>query len=204
MILLGICTVPKLRQWKNHTKLMIEIFSCWLEFSIIGVVRFSFALPYLFLSIIFGWVSKENLFFGCSSNVNISLIHPFRDAFLKMIEEEVGHEVLNQQTLRKFAQKINFNLRLSEIVRQTSCTSNLVVMTLPVPKKDNVPTALYLSLLDFITRDMPPFFLVRGNQDSVLTFYSWRYTLVVYRLQNLFSGKCNEFNICYVFFKKMF
>ena len=115
---------------------------------------------------------EENLFFGCSSNVNISLIHPFRDAFLKMIEEEVGHEVLNQQTLRKFAQKINFNLRLSEIVRQTSCTSNLVVMTLPVPKKDNVPTALYLSLLDFITRDMPPFFLVRGNQDSVLTFYS--------------------------------
>ena len=89
-----------------------------------------------------------------------------------MIEEEVGHEVLNQQTLRKFAQKINFNLRLSEIVRQTSCTSNLVVMPLPVPKKDNVPTALYLSLLDFITRDMPPFFLVRGNQDSVLTFYS--------------------------------
>ena len=115
---------------------------------------------------------EENLFFGCSSNFNISLIHPFRDAFLKMIEEEVGHEVLNQQTLRKFAQKINFNLRLSEIVRQTSCTSNLVVMTLPVPKKDNVPTALYLSLLDFITRDMPPFFLVRGNQDSVLTFYS--------------------------------
>lgn len=142
-----------------------------------GCVIF-FALPYLFLSIIFGWVSKENLFFGCSSNVNISLIHPFRDAFLKMIEEEVGHEVLNQQTLRKFAQKINFNLRLSEIVRQTSCTSNLVVMTLPVPKKDNVPTALYLSLLDFITRDMPPFFLVRGNQDSVLTFYSWRYKYI--------------------------
>ena len=141
------------------------------------VIFFCIALK-LFLSIIFGWVSKENLFFGCSSNVNISLIHPFRDAFLKMIEEEVGHEVLNQQTLRKFAQKINFNLRLSEIVRQTSCTSNLVVMTLPVPKKDNVPTALYLSLLDFITRDMPPFFLVRGNQDSVLTFYSWRYKYI--------------------------
>ena len=114
--------------------------------------------------------SRKSIF-SSSSNVNISN-DPFRDAFLKMIEEEVGHEVLNQQTLRKFAQKINFNLRLSEIVRQTSCTSNLVVMTLPVPKKDNVPTALYLSLLDFITRDMSPFFLVRGNQDSVLTFYS--------------------------------
>ena len=172
MILLGIFTVPKLRQWKNHTKLMTEISSCWLEFSIIEVVWFFLhCLIYFFL---LSLDLEENLFFGCSSNVNISLIHPFRDAFLKMIEEEVGHEVLNQQTLRKFAQKINFNLRLSEIVRQTSCTSNLVVMTLPVPKRDNVPTALYLSLLDFITRDMPPFFLVRGNQDSVLTFYSWK------------------------------
>ena len=89
-----------------------------------------------------------------------------------MIEEEVGHDVLDQQTLRKFAEKTNFNLRLSEIVRQTSCISNLIVMTLPVPKKDNLPSALYMSLLDFMTRDMPPFLLVRGNQESVLTFYS--------------------------------
>ena len=78
----------------------------------------------------------------------------------------------DQQTLRKFAEKTNFNLRLSEIVRQTSCISNLIVMTLPVPKKDNLPSALYMSLLDFMTRDMPPFLLVRGNQESVLTFYS--------------------------------
>ena len=95
-----------------------------------------------------------------------------RDAFLKMIEEEVGHDVLDQQTLRKFAQKTNFNLRLSEIVRQTSCIANLVVMTLPVPKKDNLPSSLYMALLDFMTRDMPPFLMVRGNQESVLTFYS--------------------------------
>ena len=90
-----------------------------------------------------------------------------------MIEEEVGHDVLDQQTLRKFAQKTNFNLRLSEIVRQTSCIANLVVMTLPVPKKDNLPSSLYMALLDFMTRDMPPFLMVRGNQESVLTFYSW-------------------------------
>ena len=89
-----------------------------------------------------------------------------------MIEEEVGHDVLDQQTLRKFAQKTNFNLRLSEIVRQTSCIANLVVMTLPVPKKDNLPPSLYMALLDFMTRDMPPFLMVRGNQESVLTFYS--------------------------------
>ena len=43
---------------------------------------------------------------------------------------------------------------------------------MPIPKKVLCSAGLYMCWLDTLTRDMPPIFLVRGNQDSVLTFYS--------------------------------
>jgi hypothetical protein len=45
-------------------------------------------------------------------------------------------------------------------------------MTLPLPKKGSLPPLLYMAWLDFVTQNLPPFLLIRGNQDSVLTFYS--------------------------------
>lgn len=61
-------------------------------------------------------------------------------------------------------------------------------MTLPVVRKGQVekklekegtylsyfqvPPLLYMAWLDVLTRDMPPALMVRGNQESVLTFYS--------------------------------
>ena len=95
-----------------------------------------------------------------------------REGFLRMIEEEIGKDKVDEAMLKIHAKKINFNLRIAEIVRQMSCNSNLVVMTLPVPKKEYLPPALYMSILEYTTRDMPPFLYVRGNQESVLTFYS--------------------------------
>jgi len=41
-----------------------------------------------------------------------------------------------------------------------------------MPRKNVVSAALYMAWLETLTRDMPPFLLVRGNQTSVLTFYS--------------------------------
>ena len=67
--------------------------------------------------------------------------------------------------------KTNFYLRIAEIVRENSVSSSLVVMTLPLPKR-GVPHSLYMAWLDFTTKNMPPFLFVRGNQESVLTFYS--------------------------------
>jgi len=68
--------------------------------------------------------------------------------------------------------KTNRHLRLRELLLQHSHEANLVVMTLPIPRKNIVSAPLYLAWLELLTRDMPPILLVRGNQTSVLTFYS--------------------------------
>ncbi len=67
--------------------------------------------------------------------------------------------------------KTLFHLRIAEIARENSSGSALVAMTLPLPV-GSVPCALYMAWLDFVARNMPPFLFVRGNQESVLTFYS--------------------------------
>jgi len=69
-------------------------------------------------------------------------------------------------------EKTNRNLRLAELLREHSTESEMVIMTLPMPRKGATPPKLYMSWLEVVTRKMPPFLLVRGNQTSVLTFYS--------------------------------
>ena len=48
----------------------------------------------------------------------------------------------------------------------------MIMMTLPMPKRGHTSTALYTAWLDMMTKGMPPTLLIRGNQQSVLTFYS--------------------------------
>ncbi|XP_074110335.1 sodium chloride cotransporter 69 [Cotesia typhae] len=69
-------------------------------------------------------------------------------------------------------EKTNRHLRLRELLIENSMDSNLIVMTLPMPRKGAVSAPLYMAWLETLTRDMPPFLLVRGNHTSVLTFYS--------------------------------
>ncbi|CAN7942899.1 unnamed protein product, partial [Ixodes hexagonus] len=64
------------------------------------------------------------------------------------------------------------NLRLHELLREHSTNASLVVMTLPMPRKGTCTAPMYMAWLEMLTKDMPPFLLVRGNQTSVLTFYS--------------------------------
>ena len=64
------------------------------------------------------------------------------------------------------------HLRLAEMLRQNSANSELIVLTLPMPKRGHTSSALYTAWLDMMTRGLPPTLLLRGNQQSVLTFYS--------------------------------
>lgn len=41
-----------------------------------------------------------------------------------------------------------------------------------MPVVGTVSAWLYMAWLETLTRQMPPFLLLRGNQSSVLTFYS--------------------------------
>lgn len=99
------------------------------------------------------------------------LISPFR---VPESEEENDHSKLGitEADLLAMKDKTNRHLRLRELVLEHSSDANLVVMTLPMPRKNVVSASLYMAWLEVLTRDMPPFLLVRGNQTSVLTFYS--------------------------------
>jgi len=79
---------------------------------------------------------------------------------------------ISEEDRQSNKEKTNRHLRLAELLREHSKESQLVVMTLPMPRKGSVRAALYMSWLEIMTRDLPPTLLIRGNQTSVLTFYS--------------------------------
>jgi solute carrier family 12 sodium/potassium/chloride transporter 2 len=69
-------------------------------------------------------------------------------------------------------ERTNRHLRVAELLREHSVRSELVVVTLPLPRRGQAAPALYLAWLEVMTRGLPPVLLTRGNQSSVLTFYS--------------------------------
>nr|CAD7394128.1 unnamed protein product [Timema cristinae] len=98
-----------------------------------------------------------------------SLIEDFKQTD----EENEGDNLgITESELLATKDKTNRHLRLRELVLENSTDANLIVMTLPMPRKNVVSASLYMAWLETLTRDMPPFLLVRGNQTSVLTFYS--------------------------------
>ncbi|XP_070070342.1 bumetanide-sensitive sodium-(potassium)-chloride cotransporter isoform X1 [Drosophila takahashii] len=86
------------------------------------------------------------------------------------LNEDDAH--ITDDDLLAVQDKTNRYLRLREYLREQSTKSDLVVMTMPMPRKNIVSAPLYMAWLESLSRDMPPFLFVRGNQTSVLTFYS--------------------------------
>lgn len=79
---------------------------------------------------------------------------------------------ITDSELMAIKEKSNRQMRLRELLLEHSQDAELVVVTLPIPRKNVISAATYLAWLELLTRDMPPVLLVRGNQTSVLTFYS--------------------------------
>ncbi|GCC19977.1 solute carrier family 12 member 2 isoform X1 [Chiloscyllium punctatum] len=106
------------------------------------------------------------------------MIEPFRlheddreqEASEKMKAEEPWRITDNE--LEIYRMKTYRQIRLNELLRENSSTANLIVMSLPVARKGAVSSALYMAWIETLSKDLPPILLVRGNHQSVLTFYS--------------------------------
>uniref|UniRef100_A0A3P9LK16 Solute carrier family 12 member 2 n=1 Tax=Oryzias latipes TaxID=8090 RepID=A0A3P9LK16_ORYLA len=79
---------------------------------------------------------------------------------------------ITDNELELYRAKTNRQIRLNELLKEHSSTANLIVISLPLARKGAVSSALYMAWLEVLSKDLPPVLLVRGNHQSVLTFYS--------------------------------
>ncbi|EDV92859.1 bumetanide-sensitive sodium-(potassium)-chloride cotransporter [Drosophila grimshawi] len=94
------------------------------------------------------------------------LIEPFR----RSAHNEFG---ITDEELFGMAEKTARQLRIHELVVMHSLDASLVVMSLPMPRKEAISAPLYMSWLEMLTSDIKcPVALARGNQTPVLTLYS--------------------------------
>ncbi|XP_017467653.1 PREDICTED: bumetanide-sensitive sodium-(potassium)-chloride cotransporter [Rhagoletis zephyria] len=78
-----------------------------------------------------------------------------------------------EEELHSLEEKTHRQLRIHELVVEHSSQATLVVMSLPMPRREAISAALYMSWLEMLTADINcPVVLARGNQTPVLTFYS--------------------------------
>lgn len=61
-------------------------------------------------------------------------------------------------------------IRVGELIRKKSKKAKFVFVTMPVPSA-NTGAREYISLLDWLSKDLPPTVLMRGANQNVLTFY---------------------------------
>ncbi|XP_066994465.2 bumetanide-sensitive sodium-(potassium)-chloride cotransporter isoform X2 [Anabrus simplex] len=99
-----------------------------------------------------------------------SLIEKFRKK--EEIDSDHSKPYITDSELIALKEKTNRHMRLRELLLQYSQNSTFVVMALPIPRKGYVSAPLYMTWLELLTKGMPPYLVVRGNQTSVLTFYS--------------------------------
>lgn len=79
--------------------------------------------------------------------------------------------LITDEELQTHRKKTYRQLLTHQLLLKHSHDATLIVVTLPVPTP-SISSCLFMTWLDLMTSDLPPCLLVRGNQTSVLTFYS--------------------------------
>ncbi|XP_041095500.1 solute carrier family 12 member 3-like [Polyodon spathula] len=80
--------------------------------------------------------------------------------------------MISDREMEQLKQKSERKIRLNEVIQENSPEAALVLVSLPVANKDCCPSALYMAWLDALSHNLRcPTLLIRGNQQSVLTFY---------------------------------
>uniref|UniRef100_A0A665T1Z0 Solute carrier family 12 member 1 n=1 Tax=Echeneis naucrates TaxID=173247 RepID=A0A665T1Z0_ECHNA len=108
------------------------------------------------------------------------MIEPFRlhegvkdTAEAEALKGEWSWKITDEE-LNTFEEKVKTHLqvRLNELLQKNSKSANLIIVSMPIARKESVSDYLYMAWLDILTKDLPPTLLIRGNHKSVLTFYS--------------------------------
>ncbi|AWP01365.1 Na-K-Cl cotransporter [Scophthalmus maximus] len=106
------------------------------------------------------------------------MIEPFRlregskdKAQAEAMQREQPWKITDEE-LNSFEEKTNLQVRLNEVLQENSKSANLIIVSMPIARKESVSDFLYMAWLDILTKDLPPTLLIRGNHKSVLTFYS--------------------------------
>nr|XP_046248623.1 solute carrier family 12 member 1 [Scatophagus argus] len=105
------------------------------------------------------------------------MIEPFRlhdskdTARAEAMRKEQPWKITDEE-LSTFEEKTNLQVRLNEVLQENSKSANLIIVSMPIARKESVSDFLYMAWLDILTKDLPPTLLIRGNHKSVLTFYS--------------------------------
>ncbi|XP_070687017.1 solute carrier family 12 member 1 [Pempheris klunzingeri] len=106
------------------------------------------------------------------------MIEPFRlhensksSAQVEAMRKEEPWKITDEE-LSTFEEKTNLQVRLNELLQEHSKSANLIIVSMPIARKESVSDFLYMAWLDTLTKDLPPTLLIRGNHKSVLTFYS--------------------------------
>uniref|UniRef100_A0A7E4VY79 Solute carrier family 12 member 9 n=1 Tax=Panagrellus redivivus TaxID=6233 RepID=A0A7E4VY79_PANRE len=79
---------------------------------------------------------------------------------------------LSSELLDKCHHRTQSILRQREYLFEHSSASNFVIITLPIASAEIVQGPLYMLWLHLLSEELPPTLFVRGNNTSVLTFYS--------------------------------
>ncbi|XP_048473108.1 solute carrier family 12 member 1 isoform X6 [Rhincodon typus] len=74
--------------------------------------------------------------------------------------------------LERFKDKTYRQVKLNELLQENSRSANIIVVSLPIARKEAVSSYLYMAWLEILSRNLPPVIMIRGNQKNVLTFYS--------------------------------
>ncbi|KAL7074989.1 hypothetical protein ACQ4LE_005539 [Meloidogyne hapla] len=113
--------------------------------------------------------------FATSSSVTVSLgdgEDEKEENKIQYDDEQQFRGLITETELDAQRERTWRQLRIAELLKRYSSGSDLIVVTLPVPRRGLISPALYLAWLEMMSSDLPPTLLLRGNQQSVLTFYS--------------------------------
>ncbi|XP_059802029.1 solute carrier family 12 member 1 isoform X2 [Hypanus sabinus] len=92
-------------------------------------------------------------------------------ATAEILQKEYPWKITDAE-LERFKDKTYRQVRLNELLQENSRAANIIVVSLPIARKEAVSSYLYMAWLEILSRNLPPVLMIRGNQKNVLTFYS--------------------------------